>query len=278
VSTPARSTGRPVRIVRACRVVMVALAIIPNAFFGILNALAGQTAVFMSVAALLFSVGVVAFQAAAIRRMEARAGQHYPLAEPVLRRIAHRPRRIMTPADYKRLREMETELGWEPSEAPATAAAPAQPARSFAEQARAVEDFNRLTAAGSVSMASLLSGTGSLPAKATWDDVTYASEASAHFAQLARVGREFCVSHCPICSHRIHEIAAGSSRWPDLERDRAGGFTPDDIALMRSGALFGTDATVTLPSGKRMTGNEIRRWVEWDQAQRWLETERRDDQ
>jgi hypothetical protein len=40
---------------------------------------------------------------------------------------------------------------------------------------------------------------GRLPAKAAWDDVAYASEASQHFAQLARVGREHCVSYCPIC-------------------------------------------------------------------------------
>jgi len=65
---------------------------------------------------------------------------------------------------------------------------------------------------------------GSLPSKAAWADVAYASEASQHFAQLARVGREFCVSYCPICSHRIHEIASGTGdeirQW--IEKDRRG--------------------------------------------------------
>jgi hypothetical protein len=37
--------------------------------------------------------------------------------EPLLRHITGRPH--MTPEDYRHLRELETELGWEPSEAPA---------------------------------------------------------------------------------------------------------------------------------------------------------------
>jgi hypothetical protein len=111
----ARSTGRPVRTVRAGRVI-VTLTVIPNIYFGIVNFLAGQGVAFASFAAVVFVLGVVAFQTVVIRRMEAKSGQHYPLAEPVLRRIAHRPRRIMTPDDYKRLRELEAELGWEPSE------------------------------------------------------------------------------------------------------------------------------------------------------------------
>lgn len=36
--------------------------------------------------------------------------------ESALRRMAHRPRRTMTPEDYRRTRELERELGWEPSE------------------------------------------------------------------------------------------------------------------------------------------------------------------
>ena len=123
-------------------------------------------------------------------------------------------------------------------------------------------------------------------AKATWDDVAYASEASAHFAALARVGQEFCPSYCPICAGRLERLVRASilavppdlgdpvgdlrrdmQGLRDLERSRAGEFSPDDIALMRSGALFGTDASVTLPSGKRMTGNEIRQWIENDRRE-----------
>jgi hypothetical protein len=113
----------------------------------------------------------------------------------------------MTPEDYRRLREMEIELGWEPSEVPATVAAPAQPVRSFAEQAKAVEDSFKLAASGSVSMASLLSGTGSLSAKARLTDgeVKDATEAALHFAQLARVGRDHCIGFCPICAERSEQ-------------------------------------------------------------------------
>lgn len=43
--------------------------------------------------------------------------------------------------------------------------------------------------------------------------------------------------------------------------------TPNDAALihMMAGAHFADSATVTLPSGKTITGAEMRRWVE-DQA------------
>jgi hypothetical protein len=40
--------------------------------------------------------------------------------------------------------------------------------------------------------------------------------------------------------------------------------SPNDAALIRmlSGATFGPDAKVTLPSGKQVTGPEMARWVE----------------
>lgn len=61
-----------------------------------------------------------------------------------------------------------------------------------------------LTCAGPVQIsgAAALSGSGTLSAKATWDDVAYASEVSQHFAQLAKVGLESCISRCPICEDR----------------------------------------------------------------------------
>lgn len=62
-----------------------------------------------------------------------------------------------------------------------------------------------LTASGGAfSVTAALSGTGSLSAKVTRDDVAYASESSEHFAQLARVGRERCAGFCPICAERDH--------------------------------------------------------------------------
>lgn len=43
--------------------------------------------------------------------------------------------------------------------------------------------------------------------------------------------------------------------------------TPDDAALMRrmAGASFGPNGTVTLPSGRTVTGAEMQRWVETHQ-------------
>ena len=40
--------------------------------------------------------------------------------------------------------------------------------------------------------------------------------------------------------------------------------TPNDAVFIRmmAGACFGPDATVTLPSGKTITGAEMQRWIE----------------
>lgn len=51
-----------------------------------------------------------------------------------------------------------------------------------------------------------------LSAKATWDDVAYASEASEHFAQLARVGRESCASPCRLCEARDRHYPTAEAR------------------------------------------------------------------
>jgi hypothetical protein len=151
--------------------------------------------------------------------------------EPLLRHITGRPH--MTPEDYRHLREMEIELGWEPSEMPtpverssreaATPVTPAPPRYCTCaepslvevrvpESATSVASYcaacgratGTLTATGTVTLSgtAALSGSGTLSAKATWDDVAYPSEAAQHFAQLARVGREYCPSYCPICADR----------------------------------------------------------------------------
>jgi hypothetical protein len=128
-------------------------------------------------------------------------------------RELNRPR--MTPEDYRHLREMETELGWEPSEVPESLAAagavalePREPAacdcgKSQEEHAREWDE--QVIASQGIPQATgpALAGTGSLSAKTAWDDVAYASEASQHFAALARVGREHCASYCPICLYRL---------------------------------------------------------------------------
>jgi hypothetical protein len=114
------SPGRPVRIVRTCRIVAAA-ALLPNLVTGTADALTGSASVFIALAAIMFLAGCIAFQTRAIRRMEKQAGRRYLLAEPVLRKVTGRP--VMTGADRRHLQEMERGLGWESPEMPAPAMA-----------------------------------------------------------------------------------------------------------------------------------------------------------
>jgi hypothetical protein len=69
---------------------------------------------------------------------------------------------------------------------------------------------------------------------------------------------------------RARRAAAGRARQAAAEdkapsdSPRAHEITPDDAALIRamSGARFRPDATITLPSGKTITGTEMQRWTE----------------
>jgi hypothetical protein len=165
-----------------------------------------------------------------------------------------RPR--MTAEDYRHLRDMEIELGWEPSELPASVAKPKFPAPPaprgcecpdetrdtvwvhVPDRATWVASYcaacgrgtGALTSAGSVqpSGTAALSGTGTLSAKPAWDDVAYPSEASQHFAQLAKVGRKYCLSYCPICAERLDALMRASilAVPPDLG-DSAGDLRRD---------------------------------------------------
>ena len=158
--------------------------------------------------------------------------------EAVLRRVTGRPRRIMTPDDYRRLRELEAELGWEPSEPlmpvpePARKTAAFRPETECMQCGQGYEAHRRtgtITSAGSVPLSgtAALSGTGTLSAKATtWDDVAYPSEAFEHFAQLARVGRERCIGSCPMCEERDRQRAADESMRLWIEEGRWTGNGP----------------------------------------------------
>lgn len=178
-------------------------------------------------AAVLFAVSVV-LAVARIRimhRMLARTGSSLPpsMHEDVLRRVTHRPRKTMTSGDYQHLRELETELGWEPSEVPESLAsggvvalepreAPACVCGKSAEEHALEWDEQVIASQGIPAAGPALSGTGTLSAKATWDDVAYPSKASErsaqlakaafHFEALANVERESCSSYCPICAER----------------------------------------------------------------------------
>lgn len=103
-------------IVRVCRTVLVPLLAL-NLVTGTVNAVAGNAVAFASFAVVLCLIGAMALQTHFIRRVEKLTGVRGSLPEAVLRKAARRPRRTMTPADYAELRDMELELGYEPSEA-----------------------------------------------------------------------------------------------------------------------------------------------------------------
>ena len=50
----------------------------------------------------------------------------------------------------------------------------------------------------------------------------------------------------------------------EISNDRTPRDTRNDAVFIRmmAGACFGPDATVTLPSGKTITGAEMQRWIE----------------
>ncbi|HEY2088631.1 MAG TPA: hypothetical protein VGH54_21750 [Mycobacterium sp.] len=95
-----------------------------SAFSSIFDALAGRVAVAVILSAIVLALGIAAFRVVTVRRAE--------------RKIVNRPRRTMTPEDWRRLNELEAELGWELSEVPASAKTPpatAGKARKAAEPA-----------------------------------------------------------------------------------------------------------------------------------------------
>jgi hypothetical protein len=90
-------------------------------------------------------------------------------------------------------------------------------------------------------------------------------------------------SYCAPCGRGTGTLTSAGSVQPSGTAAPSGtgtlsapayAFTPGDIALMRSGANFGTDAPVTFPSGKKMTGTEIGRWIEQDKNRQWIEQDR----
>jgi hypothetical protein len=140
-----------------------------------------------------------------------------------------RPR--MTPEDYRRLREMEIELGWEPSELPTDVKAPvaATPRESHcfecalrqnearmrasiiapkpdlgnlqADLDRDMRDLRELDANSAGSLSAPMTGPGG-----RWRPVSELPELAAlaaeHFAALDRVGRQSCPGFCPLCAGR----------------------------------------------------------------------------
>jgi hypothetical protein len=201
--------------------VVIVLAAVLNAFMVAANVAIGSLLALLSTATVIGCLVVIVVQTRLIGTMRLRE------------RDLNRPR--MTPEDYRRLREMEIELGWEPSELPASVTAPVAPSccacaepslvevrapESAAAAAvycrdcgRRVRDHGRhpvrrparIQGADSVWSTS---GTGRGWCPACHQSMLEArgkvpsAVAAEHFAQLARVGRKSCISRCPICAER----------------------------------------------------------------------------
>lgn len=108
---------RAIRSLRVSRAVFLAAAVLLVLIASNLAAYSPGSAFAMALPVAILLTFAVA-QTSTIRRWRAEE------------RELSRPR--MTPEDYRRLREMEAELGWELSEMPASAPAPAPPARKSA--------------------------------------------------------------------------------------------------------------------------------------------------
>jgi hypothetical protein len=175
-----------------------------------------------------------------------------------------RPR--MTPEDWRRLRELEIELGWEPSEPPADIEAPvvASPVRDDSE-CRCLECRKRLLLSRIKARNSAIGDriaeverkidqieSGSTapetaPAPMTgpggrWHPVSELAERDAetaeHFAALARIGMVSCISYCPMCAGRD----AGAETVETMRKWLDGPIGDEDGRAMTRRAMAGNPA------------------------------------
>jgi hypothetical protein len=206
---------RDIRRTRACRVIVVLLAA-----FSALALAAFTLAGFL--AAPILSALVIGCLMVAVKQTR--------LIGTMKRRERELSRPRMTAEDYRHLREMETELGWEPSEVPGSLAAGGivalEPKPRPVGSVWSTGGSGRCTCPAC--QQSMREARGKVP-----DDV-----AAQHFAQLARVGREHCTGFCPICQdfdRNAREAAAGAvqARLPAAIREAT-------VATMEPGRPYWT--------------------------------------
>lgn len=286
----AREGVRASNRIRVLRVMMVPF-LAWNLFLGAFDAASGSLLALVNFTCVLLLAGVVVLQTCLIRRIEKREEIRGSLPEAALRRAFRRPRRTMTPVDYRLLADLERELGWEPSEPcmPVKVPEPLVPGTGFAAFSKGAADVS----------AAALSGSGALSAKARTvrececrrcgDDIASVQvrsqdsaapvtefcfecfleeqrarmravilmpkpdlgdlagdlardmrdlrdlnragpavpslaepdgEVTAHFAALARVGRDRCLSPCPYCDARDSSAQVLDGLVSGLEGDR----------------------------------------------------------
>lgn len=211
--------GNRIRVLRVAMVPFLAW----NLALAALDSAAGRyLLVLVNVACVLTLVGVVALQTCLIGRIEKHGGARGSLPEAALRRIAGRSR--MTPEDYEHLRELEAELGWEPSEPCAPVDLPER--RPTPTPRRGT---GTLTATGKVSLADgpALSGTGSLSAVRNGLGGVW-STAGSRFCRCLDPARRLVqvqplnpafpsVTMCAACGRRVEQHApATRAAWDDV--------------------------------------------------------------
>jgi hypothetical protein len=187
---------RQIRLARVSRVLFTVPAVIFAALFAVhLASGAVFLGVLNAITAALFTVSIV-LTTVRIRMMRG----------TLARTETSLPR--MTPGDYRRLREMEIELGWEPSEVPAGAGASPESSRAACECGHCDGSHEgpgmRWFPDTRITESAPMTGPGG-----RWHLVSELPEvkaaiAAAHFAELANVGREHCTGFCPICEERDH--------------------------------------------------------------------------
>jgi hypothetical protein len=264
---------RHIRRMRACRVLVV-LAAALNAFMLAVDIAAGSLSALLALVAVIGCLLLLVKQTRVIGTMRRRE------------RELSRPR--MTAEDYRRLRELEIELGWEPSAPPESLAPggvvalePREPpacecGKSAEEHAREWDEQVR---------EQVIASQGIPPSRV-------ATAAELHFAQLARVGRERCTGFCPICQdfdRNAREAAAGAVQGePSAPAARSAPMTGPGGRWRPLSELPGRDARVAehdamlaaegresciFPSycpvcAKRAAGPEImRKLTEWGEQQ-----------
>jgi hypothetical protein len=218
IQAPATVLRRSVRRTRRYRLALV-LAAALNGLALAANVAWGPAALaFLPAAAIVACLVLIVMGTRLIGRAQALT----------LTRELSRPR--MTPGDWRRLREMEIELGWEPSEVPASVAELAPgftlpPALTLpVTDTTTMADFELGVARLYATLGTLYGTLGMPPAPEAeqaeppssapmtgpggrWHPVSELPEvkaaiAAAHFAELANVGRESCIGFCPICGER----------------------------------------------------------------------------
>jgi hypothetical protein len=97
------------------------------------------------------------------------------------------------------------------------------------------------------------------PERLTDGEVKDATEAAVHFAQLAKVGLEYCLSYCPICAERLDALMRASILVPEPDLGDVRGDLKRDLRDLSDldGAGSVPTAPMTGPGGRWRPVSEL---------------------